>query len=46
MGKEKCKVVIDSSVFVNALFGGKSKSIFERVDKGDLDLEQGTRTRF
>jgi len=38
MGKGKIKVVIDSNVFVNALLGGKSKEIFRRVDRGDIEL--------
>jgi len=38
MGEGKIKVVVDSNVFVNALLGGKSKEIFKRIDKGDIEL--------
>lgn len=38
MDEGKIKVVVDSNVFVNALLGGKSKEIFKRIDKGDIEL--------
>ncbi len=38
MDKKKVKIVIDSNVFANALFGGKSKEIFKLVDKEVVKL--------
>jgi len=38
MGKKKIKIVIDSNVFVNALLGGLSEKIFEKIDKGEVEL--------
>ena len=38
MDKKKVKIVIDSNVFANVLFGGKSKEIFKLVDKEVVKL--------
>lgn len=38
MGERKVKIVIDSNVFANALFGGKSKEIFKLIDKEIVKL--------
>lgn len=35
---KKNKIVIDSNIFVNALFGGLSKRIFEQIDSGESEL--------